>query len=78
MAAEAAEVGAELRQIDLAGMVTDLRISASRTTWREAATGRAALATAQEAPRLDRVRYEKIGEDICITGYPAYGRAASE
>ncbi|HYJ03933.1 MAG TPA: bifunctional diaminohydroxyphosphoribosylaminopyrimidine deaminase/5-amino-6-(5-phosphoribosylamino)uracil reductase RibD [Chthoniobacterales bacterium] len=32
----------------------------------------------QEAPRLDRVGYERIGEDICITGYPAYDRAASE
>jgi diaminohydroxyphosphoribosylaminopyrimidine deaminase/5-amino-6-(5-phosphoribosylamino)uracil reductase len=25
-----------------------------------------------EAPRLDRVRYERIGEDVCITGYTAY------
>ena len=31
-----------------------------------------------EAPRLGRVRYEKIGQDICVTGYPAYDRAASE
>lgn len=25
-----------------------------------------------EAPRLDRVRYEKIGQDMCVTGYPSY------
>src|SRR5687767_11720064 len=31
-----------------------------------------------EAPRLSRVRYEKIGPDICVTGYPAYNRAANE
>lgn len=31
-----------------------------------------------EAPRLDRVRYEKIGQDICVTGYPTYGQAAPE
>jgi diaminohydroxyphosphoribosylaminopyrimidine deaminase/5-amino-6-(5-phosphoribosylamino)uracil reductase len=24
------------------------------------------------APRLDRVRYEKIGADLCVTGYPLY------
>jgi diaminohydroxyphosphoribosylaminopyrimidine deaminase/5-amino-6-(5-phosphoribosylamino)uracil reductase len=32
----------------------------------------------QEAPRLARVRYEKIGQDICVTGYPTYDRAAAE
>jgi diaminohydroxyphosphoribosylaminopyrimidine deaminase/5-amino-6-(5-phosphoribosylamino)uracil reductase len=31
-----------------------------------------------EAPRLGRVRYEKIGQDICITGYPAYDPPATE
>lgn len=28
--------------------------------------------SSREAPRLNRVRYEKIGHDICVTGYPAY------
>ena len=31
-----------------------------------------------EAPRLDRVRYAKIGHDICVTGSPAYAQAAPE
>ena len=31
----------------------------------------------QEAPRLARVRYEKIGQDICVTGYPTYDRGHS-
>lgn len=31
-----------------------------------------------EAPRLGRVRYEKIGQDICVTGYPAYGQVEPE
>jgi len=30
------------------------------------------------APRLEGIRYEKIGHDFCITGYPAYEAAASE
>jgi diaminohydroxyphosphoribosylaminopyrimidine deaminase/5-amino-6-(5-phosphoribosylamino)uracil reductase len=30
------------------------------------------------APRLTRVNHERIGDDICVTGYPAYGRATSE
>lgn len=25
-----------------------------------------------EAPRLDRVRYERIGHDVCVMGYPIY------
>ena len=25
-----------------------------------------------EAPRLDRVHYERIGQDVCVTGYPIY------
>jgi riboflavin biosynthesis pyrimidine reductase len=24
------------------------------------------------APRLSRVRYEKIGADLCVAGYPLY------
>ncbi len=39
MAAEARATGADLRQIDLASAVTDLRISESGTSWREVATG---------------------------------------
>ena len=38
----------------------------------------AGASSSREAPRLDRVRYEKIGQDICVTGYPAYDRTASE
>ena len=38
----------------------------------------AGASSTQEAPRLDRVRYEKIGPDICVTGYPAYDRVAPE
>ncbi|MBV9617625.1 MAG: bifunctional diaminohydroxyphosphoribosylaminopyrimidine deaminase/5-amino-6-(5-phosphoribosylamino)uracil reductase RibD [Verrucomicrobia bacterium] len=26
-----------------------------------------------EAARLDRVKFEKIGPDVCVTGYPKYG-----
>ncbi|MEY2558492.1 MAG: diaminohydroxyphosphoribosylaminopyrimidine deaminase [Verrucomicrobiota bacterium] len=40
-----------------------------------AGTGAASTA---EAPRLDRVRYERIGPDICVTGYPAYHDVSSE
>lgn len=25
-----------------------------------------------EAPRLDRVRYQRIGQDVCVIGYPIY------
>jgi diaminohydroxyphosphoribosylaminopyrimidine deaminase/5-amino-6-(5-phosphoribosylamino)uracil reductase len=32
----------------------------------------------RDAARLSRVRYEKIGEDICITGYPTAGGIISE
>lgn len=31
-----------------------------------------------EAPRLDRVQYEKIGQDVCVTGYPSYDRVVPE
>ena len=30
-----------------------------------------------ESAHLERVRFEKIGPDICVTGYPKYQRAAS-
>jgi diaminohydroxyphosphoribosylaminopyrimidine deaminase/5-amino-6-(5-phosphoribosylamino)uracil reductase len=30
------------------------------------------------ASRLGRVRYEKIGADVCVIGYPAFDRAAGE
>jgi diaminohydroxyphosphoribosylaminopyrimidine deaminase / 5-amino-6-(5-phosphoribosylamino)uracil reductase len=36
------------------------------------------ISVTAEAPRLTRVRYEKIGPDICVTGYPAYDRVAAE
>lgn len=31
-----------------------------------------------EAPRLHRVRYERIGQDVCVIGYPAYDAVAAE
>jgi diaminohydroxyphosphoribosylaminopyrimidine deaminase / 5-amino-6-(5-phosphoribosylamino)uracil reductase len=34
--------------------------------------------SSRQAPRLGRVRYERIGQDICVTGYPAYEEVASE
>ena len=30
------------------------------------------------APRLGHVRYERIGADVCVVGYPAFDRVASE
>ncbi|MEN3368800.1 MAG: diaminohydroxyphosphoribosylaminopyrimidine deaminase [Verrucomicrobiota bacterium] len=30
------------------------------------------------APRLHRVRYERIGQDICVMGYPAYDAVRAE
>lgn len=39
--------------------------------------GKGAGATAA-APRLGRVRYEKIGRDVRVTGYPAYNRDKAE
>lgn len=30
------------------------------------------------APRLARVRYERIGVDVCVVGYPAFDRIAAE
>lgn len=38
----------------------------------------AGAGSSREAARLDRVRYEKIGQDICVTGYPAYEGIVSE
>lgn len=32
----------------------------------------------EQAPRLDRVRYERIGQDICVIGYPTYGAVIFE
>ena len=38
--------------------------------------GRGAIRT-QDGAHLERVSFEKIGPDICVTGYPKYDRAAS-
>ena len=38
----------------------------------------AGASSTQEAPRLGRIRYEKIGQDICVTGYVAYDRPGAE
>jgi diaminohydroxyphosphoribosylaminopyrimidine deaminase/5-amino-6-(5-phosphoribosylamino)uracil reductase len=35
-------------------------------------------ASTKEAPRLDRVRYERIGQDLCVIGYPIYDAFTSE
>jgi diaminohydroxyphosphoribosylaminopyrimidine deaminase/5-amino-6-(5-phosphoribosylamino)uracil reductase len=32
----------------------------------------------EKAARLERVRYERIGRDVCISGYPTYNAAPSE
>jgi len=40
-----------------------------------AGSGAASTATAS---RLSRVRYEKIGADVCVTGYPAFDQTPSE
>jgi len=34
------------------------------------AFGGAGAASTGEAPRLDRARYERIGQDVCVVGYP--------
>lgn len=39
-------------------------------------SGRGAEST-EQAARLDRVRYERIGSDLCVIGYPAQGTIAS-
>ena len=38
--------------------------------------GRGALRT-HDSAHLERIRFEKIGPDICVTGYPKYDRAPS-
>jgi diaminohydroxyphosphoribosylaminopyrimidine deaminase/5-amino-6-(5-phosphoribosylamino)uracil reductase len=38
----------------------------------------AGATSSREAARLSRVRYEKIGQDICVTGYPTYDAFISE
>jgi len=38
--------------------------------------GRGALRT-HDGAYLERVRFDKIGPDVCVTGYPKYDRAAS-
>jgi diaminohydroxyphosphoribosylaminopyrimidine deaminase/5-amino-6-(5-phosphoribosylamino)uracil reductase len=38
----------------------------------------AGAASTREAPRIDRVRYMRIGQDICIIGYPTKETVASE
>lgn len=38
----------------------------------------AGVGSTAEAPRLDRVRHKKIGQDICVIGYPTYDRTARE
>jgi diaminohydroxyphosphoribosylaminopyrimidine deaminase/5-amino-6-(5-phosphoribosylamino)uracil reductase len=35
-------------------------------------------ASTEKAARLERVRYERIGQDVCISGYPTYIAAPSE
>ena len=35
-------------------------------------------ASTEQAPRLERVRYERIGQDVCVIGYPAYNAVVSE
>ena len=39
------------------------------------AFGRTGAGSTLEAARLERVRYERIADDICVIGYPAYERA---
>jgi diaminohydroxyphosphoribosylaminopyrimidine deaminase/5-amino-6-(5-phosphoribosylamino)uracil reductase len=39
--------------------------------------GKGAASTA-EAPRLERIHYERIGHDVRVTGYPAYRTTGSE
>jgi diaminohydroxyphosphoribosylaminopyrimidine deaminase / 5-amino-6-(5-phosphoribosylamino)uracil reductase len=33
---------------------------------------------AQDGAHLERVRFEKIGPDVCVTGYPKYDRGPKE
>ena len=38
----------------------------------------AGVAATRDAPRLKEVRYERIGQDVCVTGYPTYDATQSE
>jgi diaminohydroxyphosphoribosylaminopyrimidine deaminase/5-amino-6-(5-phosphoribosylamino)uracil reductase len=38
----------------------------------------AGMANTCEAPQLKGVQYEKIGQDVCVIGYPAYDATKSE
>jgi len=38
----------------------------------------AGVAATRDAPRLKGVRYEKIGRDVCVIGYPTYDVTKSE
>lgn len=42
------------------------------------ALGGAGTDSTKNAARLHRVRYEKIGDDICVTGYPTWNRETAE
>jgi diaminohydroxyphosphoribosylaminopyrimidine deaminase/5-amino-6-(5-phosphoribosylamino)uracil reductase len=35
-------------------------------------------ASTEQAPRLERVRYERIGPDVCVIGYPTYNAVPPE
>ena len=35
-------------------------------------------AATEQAPRLDRIRYERIGQDVCVIGYPTHNDVTSE
>jgi hypothetical protein len=32
----------------------------------------------EQAVRLERIRYEQIGSDVCVIGYPKQGTLSSE
>ena len=38
----------------------------------------AGAANTLEAPKLKDVQYEKIGQDVCVIGYPTYDLTKSE
>jgi diaminohydroxyphosphoribosylaminopyrimidine deaminase/5-amino-6-(5-phosphoribosylamino)uracil reductase len=42
------------------------------------AFGRSGAGATAEAPRLSDVHYEKIGEDVCVSGYPTFGGDRAE
>lgn len=41
------------------------------------AFGGTGAGSTQEAARVDRVRHERIGDDVCVIGYPTYDQAVS-